>query len=56
VYETADQKGQIEAAIDPVLRLGEVAVAVLVEVEMVAGAGDGGLGVGDEGVDPAERL
>lgn len=31
-------------------------MAVLVELEVVIGAGDRGLGVGDEGVDPAEGL
>ena len=36
--------------------LGKGAVGVFVEVEMVVGAGDGGLGVGNEGVDPTERL
>ncbi len=40
----------------PVLRLGKIAVAVLVEVKMMVGAGDGGLGVGYEGVDPPDRL
>ena len=46
----------IEAAIDAEMRLGKIAVEVLGEAEMVIGPDDGGLGVGDEGVDPAVLL
>lgn len=56
VHEPANQRGQVKAAVDPVLRLGEVAVAVLGEIEVMTDASDRGLGVGDEGVDPTERL
>ena len=54
--EAAEQRGQVESAIDAALLLGQVAVAVLGKFELVVSAGDGGLGVGDEGIDPTERL
>ena len=42
--------------VDAILRLGQVAVAVLGEVEVVIRPADRRLEVGDEEVDPAERL
>jgi hypothetical protein len=51
-----EQGVQIDAAIDPVLGLGEVSGAVLLHVDMMVGAGDGGLEIRDIGVDPAEDL
>ena len=45
---------QIEVAVDAVLCLGEIARRVLVELEVMVGATDRGLGVGNEGADPLE--
>ncbi len=47
---------QFESPIDTVLRLGQVAMAVLVEIEFMVGVVDRRLDVGNKGVDPAERL
>ena len=56
VHELPDQRGQVETAIDPVLRLGKIAVAVLGKIEVVVSTCDRGLGIGDEDVDPVQWL
>ena len=48
MHQASDQGMQVETSIDPVLRLGEVAMAVLGEADVVVGAADGGLDVSDE--------
>ncbi len=53
--ESPDQRGPIQAAPDAIRRLGEVARRVLPDIDMVIGAPDRGLKVGDDGIDPAER-
>jgi hypothetical protein len=55
VEESPDQRGQIEPAIDAILRLAEVTRQVLVDIEVVVCASDRGLEVGDDGIDPAEE-
>jgi len=54
MQEPIDQSVQIETAVDPVLGLGEVAGAVLVDVDMGVGTAYRGLEVADDGVDPLE--
>lgn len=54
--EASDQGRQVEAAIDAVLCLGQVAMAIFGEVDVVVGPADRRLEIGDEGVDPAKRL
>lgn len=54
MHQASDQGMQVETSIDPVLGFGEVAMAVLGEADMVVGAADGGLEIGNEGVDPLD--
>jgi hypothetical protein len=55
VHEAPNQGGQVDAPVYAALRFGQIAVAVLAEIEVVASASNGGLDVGNEDVDPAER-
>ena len=56
MLELPDQGVQIEAAVDAVLGLGQITVAVIAEVEMMIRAADGRFAVGNEGIDPTKRL
>ena len=56
MHEPSNQRREVEPAVDAVLGLGQVALAILVEIEMMVGAVDRRLDVGDKGIDPAERL
>jgi hypothetical protein len=51
--ESPNQREQIEAAVRSILCLGEVALQVLVDIDVVIGAPDRGFEVGDDGIDPA---
>ena len=48
-----DYRGHIEAAIEAILRPGEVTCEILAGNEMVIGASDRGLKGGDDGICPA---
>ena len=54
--QTAKDCGQVEAAVEAVLNLGEVAMRIFDEVERMVGPGEGGLQVAQQGVDCEELL
>ena len=52
--EANEDGGQIEASVEAVLDLGEVAMGVLGVVERMVGSREGGLQIAQEGVDGSE--
>ena len=54
MHEAHENDGQIEAAVEAVLDLSEVAMSVLVVVERMVGSGEGGLQIAQQGVDGSE--
>ena len=54
--QTAKDCGQVEAAVEAVLNLGELAMSLFGEVERMVGAREGGLEVTQQGVDREELL
>lgn len=49
MQQAPDQRVQVEATVDALLRLGQVAARVLAELELVVSAADRRLQIGDAG-------